>query len=391
MSVPLPPPGSSLASNHSTPSPLPPVSPLSGPPINVNGNGYPPLTDMYGFYNHMPAPPIQTGAMPMAPGMEPPFSPVLAAGGFGFAAMQGMAMQDMPLVHDQQSQFEYGPQGYGFALGMPDMQQQQHQQQQGGYQQFVHAQGGQHMAQNQNAGHGQVQVPISPIGGGRQGMFGANGNNAGGRPGAGGRWSRQAGSLDHGTGANGRFQRSLRSPTRGGAYRPPQRRTSDSPRAPGTIVRAGDNGGRAGLQGAWATPPSLVSDRTNHVCLLICIASSMQRTEVVGCTDSQGTPNSSYPNTPRSRSGSSFTGTGNINTYRSPNIIPNMPQYSPENPYAQQEYYNQVPPGGYGYAAYGANVKTRQWRRFDDQPKSIVLEEYRSGRSTRLWNLKVSR
>lgn len=67
-------------------------------------------------------------------------------------------------------------------------------------------------------------------------------------------------------------------------------------------------------------------------------------------------------------------------------------EYSPQNPYAQQEYYSQVPPRGYGYAGFGAggNGKSRPWRRFDDQPKSVALEEFRSGRSNRPWTLKVS-
>lgn len=71
-----------------------------------------------------------------------------------------------------------------------------------------------------------------------------------------------------------------------------------------------------------------------------------------------------------------------------------MTGYSPQNPYAQQEYYQQIQhmsPAALAYAGYGPAAKPRPWRRFDDQPKSRILEEFRSGRSTRAWNLKVSR
>jgi hypothetical protein len=212
---------------------------------------------MYGFYNQMPPVPHQSNTMPMAPGMEPPFSPILApAGGFGFAAMQGMGMQEVPLVHDYQSQFEYGPQGYDFGMG--GMQQSQQQQQQNGFQPFM-PQLGQHARQ------GFMQDPVSPTSDTRQAMFTGTAGKSGRGGGYGGRWGRQAGMQDQSFGFSNRLQQPLKSPGRGSAFRPPNSRKGEMAFTPGSGARAAQDGFNKTGHLAWGTPPSLASDRSINV------------------------------------------------------------------------------------------------------------------------------
>lgn len=267
MRIPLPPPSSSLASQTSSSAPMQTASPLNlnnGYNMNANTTA---ANDTYGFYNHMLGLPNQPAAMPtmpMAPGMEPPFSPVLSHNaGFGFAAMQGMAMQDVPMVPDQQAQFEYGLQGYDFGHGQGGMQQKQ--QQQNGYQHYTPDQSLQHARQGQGQNFGPPLEAVSPTSGNnRQAMFtGAAGRGGKGGGGTGmGRWSKQAGSPEQVIGFNNRFQQPLKSPGRSGAYRPPHHRKSDASWTPAGNMRAGQDGFAKGFQGPWGTPPSLVSDRS---------------------------------------------------------------------------------------------------------------------------------